>query len=249
MARRVQIKATIAEGQHWMSATDLMASLMLIFMFIAIVFMITTSKERDEMRNVAEEWAETKEKIYDALVKEFHRDLPRWNAEIEKETLTIRFKEPTVLFSTGETKLTRRFQIILKDFFPRYARVLYVFDDHIAEIRIEGHTSSEWERAESDEDAYRENMRLSQGRTEEVLVFSLAELVKQLHHEHYLWTRGELVASGFSSSKLIVDDRGNEDRDASRRVEFRVRTNADEKLTLLLGHALARGAPERRESP
>jgi hypothetical protein len=47
--------------------------------------------------------------------------------------------------------------------------------------------------------------------------------------------RGSLVAAGFSSSKLIVDAVTQvEDVDASRRVEFRVRTEAEERLSQIV---------------
>ena len=223
---RVAIRTTTDSA--WVSATDLMAGLMIVFMFISIAFMKNVS-------NIAEDWAKTKDEIYTALQHEFHDDLPKWNAEIEKETLIVRFKEPTVLFAQGRAKLTDRFEEILRDFFPRYTRVLHSYAEEISEIRIEGHTSSEWDETEIG--AYFENLNLSQERSMEVLVFSLSRLPTKA--QHYEWTRGLLVAAGFSSSKLVVDAAtGVEDVDASRRVEFRVRTNAEEKLTQIVGQAL-----------
>ena len=229
-ATRVTIQTTSESA--WVSATDLMAGLMVLFMFVAVAFMENVSR-------VAGDWLEVKEKIYGALLEEFKEDLPRWNAQIERETLIVRFEEPTVLFNQGEVDLTKRFQDILAEFFPRYVQVLFGFAKDIAEIRIEGHTSSEWHDLVDQEMAYLRNMHLSQGRAGEVLLFSIGQLPRDA--AFYSWGRDHLVASGFSSSKLIRDAAsGQEDRHASRRVEFRVRTTADERLSRILIRARAK---------
>ena len=46
---------------------------------------------------------------YEAL-EEFRADLSAWNAEIEKETLTIRFLSPEILFESGKADLTLDFE-------------------------------------------------------------------------------------------------------------------------------------------
>lgn len=232
MARRIDINITQQTESHWVSATDLMSGLMLIFMFVAITYMISTSSERDKMKKVAEEWAKNKQNIYNALMNEFKDDLKKWGAEIEPDSLIVRFKEPTVLFSQGECDLKNEFKIILNDFFPRYLTVLKSFDTTISEIRIEGHASSEWDEFVTPMEAYFDNMKLSQDRTREVLRFSLTQ--KSLEYSLRDWGKSLLIAAGMSSSRLVKDNTGNENPYASRRVEFRVRTNADEKLTLIL---------------
>jgi outer membrane protein OmpA-like peptidoglycan-associated protein len=84
--------------------------------------------------------------LYVDLWNEFKEDLPKWKAIIEKETLTIRFEEPEVLFAIGRSELSEKFQKILDDFFPRYIKIISSekYRNNIEEIRIEGHTSSEW---------------------------------------------------------------------------------------------------------
>ncbi|MBI5696675.1 MAG: OmpA family protein [Nitrospirae bacterium] len=227
MARRVDINISSETESHWVSATDLMSGLMLVFMLIAISYMINSSEERDRMREVAVKWAQTKDDIYKSLNDEFAGDLKKWHAEIERESLTIRFKEPTILFQSGQSRLTPRFCGILCDFFPRYLRVLKQYDENISEIRIEGHTSTEWSSTVSDDEAYINNMILSQERTIRVLMYCLANTKnKELH----AWGERVIIGSGMSSSRTIQIN-NKEDRNASRRVEFRVRTNADEKLT------------------
>lgn len=218
---------------HWSSATDLMSGLMLIFLFIAVVYMIDSSNERDEMRKVAEDWAKMKHDIYTALLIEFKDDLLVWNADIEENTLIVRFKEPRVLFESNSSVLTDKFKEILASFFPRYINVLRVFNESISEIRIEGHTSSEWNKITIGTSAYFKNMELSQDRTRSVLEFCLP---RTNYDGASRWAKDNLIAAGMSSSRLIMRD-SKEDSQASRRVEFRVRTKADEKLSLILEKA------------
>jgi outer membrane protein OmpA-like peptidoglycan-associated protein len=123
--------------------------------------------------------------------------------------------------------------VILDDFFPRYIKLLFTkYKDNIEEIRIEGHTSSEWMEYKIDpETAYFKNMKLSQDRTRSVLIYVLqmikADKLKQ-------WARGKITANGLSSSKLIIKPNGEEDKEASRRVEFRVRTDAESQIGKIL---------------
>ena len=69
-------------------------------------------------------------------------------------------------------------------------------------------------------------MELSQDRTRAVLQYCFS-LMKD---EDVLWLKGLVTANGLSSSHLILTKSGEEDKDLSRRVEFRVRTNAEKQL-------------------
>ena len=232
--------------EHWIPLSDLMTGLMMVFMLIAIVFMIQVQaeagkaealKEQAEeqaarMREIAVIYSDLKEKLYTELQTAFRDDLPKWDAELDRD-LSIRFKEPDVLFASGKSELTGRFKEILSDFFPRYLRILSgpTYRVSIEEVRIEGHTSSAWNVAASPEDAYMLNMALSQERTRSVLQYVL---FMSRSSDLQGWLTGHLTANGLSSSRLRFNPDGSENRDASRRVEFRVRTNADTRLTDVL---------------
>lgn len=73
-------------------------------------------------------------------------------------------------------------------------------------------------------------MQLSQARTLSVLKFVLSE--KSIPDQ--AWTKNLLTANGLSSSKLILRDDGIENEQGSQRVEFRVRTNADEHINKII---------------
>ncbi|MDN3696191.1 OmpA family protein [Vibrio cyclitrophicus] len=220
-------------GEHWMSVSDLMAGLMMVFLFISVALMRDAMVERDKIKEVAETYQQTQEAIYVALFKEFEVDLEKWGAEIDRDTLSVNFTAPDVLFANGKANLTDKFQIILDDFFPRYLKVLDSYKPIIQEIKIEGHTSSKWNHDSTDYEAYFNNMRLSQSRTRAVLgyVMMLPNVVEQ----HYSWVKGNVAAVGYSSSKLELKDNGLEDENRSRRVSFRVITNAEEQIRKILG--------------
>lgn len=167
-------------------------------------------------------------RLAERLAGEFKRDLDRWNAEFDPENLTIRFNNPEILFLPGEASLRPGFRSVLQDFFPRYLARLEEFRDGLAEVRVEGHTSSEWRGAVNPLDGYFRNMELSQGRTRAVLDFGLRET--DMRPEMRDWARGLITANGLSSSRLRLRPEGGEDREASRRVEFRAVMKLREKL-------------------
>ena len=225
--------------EHWISISDMMAGLMVIFLFIAISYMLHVQADKKTIEQIAVTYEKVQLDLYADLEKAFKKDLDQWNAVLNKQTLSIRFKgfkEPEVLFEQGEAEVRAAFEKILADFFPRYIQILrqskYIND--IAEIRIEGHTSSEWTEDTSPEAAYIHNMKLSQGRTRSVLEYVLQiPLIKQ-NQEIQDWLTRYLTANGLSSSKLITYPDGRENREESRRVEFRVRTNAEKRIVEII---------------
>ena len=169
--------------------------------------------------------------VYVELYNEFEGDLPRWNAELDEKTLAITFKEPDVLFATGSDVLNTQFKSVLDDFLPRYIKVLSQdkYRDNVEEIRIEGHTDPNRKGARTRQEEYEQNMNLSQLRTQAVLKYAIEMPALQQDLE---WIISHITANGLSSSHPVIRN-GVVDNDRSRRVEFRVRTNADEKLNNL----------------
>lgn len=223
--------------EHWIPLSDLMTGLMMVFMLVAIAFMIQVEalmrkaeKQAQQMKDVAVLYDETRQRLYADLEKEFQADLPRWKASLDRD-LAIRFEEPDVLFDIGKAELKPQFKKILDDFFPRYIRIIQQYKDSIEEIRIEGHTSKIWNAQTSDDDAYFKNMELSQSRTRSALqyVLLLPTVASQRN-----WLTSKLTANGLSSSRLRLNSDGTENLQASQRVEFRVRTNAEARIGEIL---------------
>ena len=165
------------------------------------------------------------------MLKEFKDDLPRWNAEIDKDSLTIRFLSPEILFEAGKADLTDDFKNVLSDFMPRYMDLLISkFDTNIDEVRIEGHTSSEWSSSVGENEAFIKNMQLSQARTRTVLEYSINMPETQYFSP---WMIKKVGAHGLSSARLILSD-GIEDKKRSRRVEFTIKTKTKEAMFRIL---------------
>ena len=213
------------DGEHWLTVSDLMAGLMMVFLFIAIAFMRHVSIERDKIKDVAVAYQENQVAIFDALNSEFENDLNPWQASIDKETLSFQFDSPEVLFASGASSLKVEFKQILADFIPRYLLVLDKYRSSIDEVRIEGHTSSEWGNGTNQDDAYFFNMSLSQNRTRSVLNYSY--FLSKLSSEQRAWIKSSFAAVGLASSRLKLNEDKTENKQKSRRVSFRVITNAD----------------------
>ncbi len=216
---------------YWMSISDMMSALMIIFLFIAIAFMIKVQEQQKEMNQIIIEYKNIKSDIYEALYEEFKDDFKVWDAELDRDTLSITFQEPEILFAPGSSQINPKFKAILDDFFPRYIELLSQdkYKNVIQEIRIEGHTSSEWNGQKNTMEAYFKNMELSQARTRSVLEYTI--MLPQVEKERS-WLIERITANGLSYSQRVMED-GIENPNKSRRVEFRIRTNADEKMSQL----------------
>ncbi|WLD59243.1 OmpA family protein [Salinispirillum sp. LH 10-3-1] len=220
--------------EHWLSVSDLMAGLMMVFLLVAVIFMVNAERERRTITDVALLYERLRLDLYQDLLTEFEADLPRWGAELDDD-LTFRFTRNDLLFDRGDNAIQPQFAAILEDFFPRYVNIIYreKYRDDIREVRIEGHTDSTWGGLGADE-AYIRNMELSQARTRTTAAYLLA--LPQLDGMKD-WLKENLTANGLSSSKLILDPDGQEDEVRSRRVEFRVVTDADQRIEEILQRA------------
>ena len=226
------LKRDSSSDTQWVPISDLMSVLMMVFLFIAVIYMRNVQIGKQNIERIAVTYQKLQNDLYEDLDREFSDSLKAWNAEIEKSDLPFRFKEPDVLFDKGKSDLKIRFKQILANFFPRYIAVVsqQKYRDDIEEIRIEGHTSSDWSVKIDGKVAYILNMELSQDRTRTVLQYVLD--LQEIQNERN-WLVSRLTANGLSSSKLIMNDT-LEDRVRSRRVEFRVRTNAEQRIVNIL---------------
>jgi outer membrane protein OmpA-like peptidoglycan-associated protein len=226
---------TVSSSQQeaqWISLSDLMTGLMMLFMLIAVAFMLKVQADEARAKQLAAQYNQIRQDLYNDLYTEFKDDLPVWNAVFTND-LILTFRGPEVLFDTGKADLKPRFRQILQNFFPRYVRIITSpkYKNSIHEIRIEGHTSSDWNETIGTDEAYFENMELSQGRTRSTLrfVLRLPDIQKDI-----AWLRSNVTANGLSSSHLIMKPDGTEDADRSKRVEFRILTDAEEKIEKIL---------------
>ena len=206
------------ENAFALSTGDLMAGLLFIFILLLMGALLQVQEKAEQDEEVVRRYEQIKTQLYIDLQDEFKEDLKVWRATIDS-SLCIRFQEPAMLFDNDKAELKPLFKNILNDFFPRYIKVLNrpEYKDNIVEIRIEGHTDSNG--------GYFHNMELSQNRTRSVLEYCFG----LMSVEQIIWAKSLITANGLSSSQPILVH-GVEDKSLSRRVEFRVRTNAEKQL-------------------
>ena len=213
-----------SDNTVWLSNSDLMAGLMIIFLFIAVGFIREKAPEvygeQDFIVQYLNNLEENKKKINERLDKEFSdEEKLKWNMEIIYDENIVRFNTPEIMFDQSSGQIKDMFKEIINEFFPRYIDILIDFKSLVKEVRIEGHTSSEWGNLNK-EDAFLKNLVLSQERTASVIKESMNS-IKNIRKEKKEWAFNKVVASGMSSRSLILNNLGEEDQLLSRRVEFK----------------------------
>ena len=191
--------------------SDFMTSLFMIFLLLTVVLLTEVSRI-----SVNEDSAkQTRIQLLGELEAEFAQDLPKWDAQI-LDDLTLRFKNPDLMFATGKAEVKPEFKAVMDSFLPRYFAIITKpkFKPYIKELRIEGHTSAFWAVGTNTKTAYLLNMELSQRRALSTLTYTL-----QNSDQNYDWVVSNLYSIGLSSSKPIIvsaDDVRNQ------RVEFKI---------------------------
>lgn len=229
-------------GNNWVSFSDIMTGLMIIFLFISISYMLEVQKKQAERDEIFEEFKATKEELYNELDSVFKSDFQEWKVKLDKD-LSIKFTNPDVLFKSGETTIRVKFDTILQSFLPRYFDVLLQkkYRDKISEIRIEGHTDTV-PAPSFDKDSYIGNILLSQQRSAEVLkYFRNMNYYKTLSKTDVINLQFWLTANGLSYGRT-VDSNGELtiisglpiNNEQSRRVEFRIVTTSNKLIERVL---------------
>lgn len=229
----------IEEGSSYdLSISDLMAALCCIFVLVTISI-VASLKEKNQL---ADKYQELQQELFVDLSEEMGSDLEKWGATIDPETLTIRFSSDAG-FDARSSVLKSSYKSVLREFFPKLVRVLMQdkYKGEIEEIRIEGFTAPDRTDpyGEGSEHDYVSGVRLSQERTQNVLLYCLEhtnysqETDPQRKEAEKDWIRKHIVSNGYSLSKplgtdgKLLDGDGVIDKAATRRVEFRIKTNSD----------------------
>lgn len=163
-------------------------------------------------------------KLYNALNNEFGPDFSDWNAELDEDTLTFRFKNPALMFTRGSSKIRTQYKEILNSFFPRYINILKDYESEIVSVNVEGHTSSRYRTAPTPEAKFEKNRILSQKRAGTVLSY-MSGITDPAVSDNQLFINKAFVPEGKSSSELVLNADGSENIELSRRVEFRIETD------------------------
>lgn len=208
---------------------------MVIFMFIAISYIVEVQKKQAQRDIIFEEFKATKEDLFAELQKEFKDDFKEWQVELDKD-LSVKFTNPEILFRSGRMDIRPNFAVILDQFLPRYFDILLQdkYSDKIAEIRIEGHTDAV-PAPTYDLDPYIGNVILSQLRSTEVLkYFRQMDYYNNLNTDNVNRLQFWLTANGLSYGRTLDGDKEltvisdkPANNEFSRRVEFKVITTSE----------------------
>ena len=162
--------------------------------------------------------------LIEALNEEFAKN--EINVLIDTDTGAI-VLDSSVLFEFSESNLVEEGEMVLDEVLPVYCKVLLSkeYFDYVAEIIIDGYTDSVG--------AYSDNLELSQARANAVAQYLLSNMDDFLSAKKQRQLMDKLTANGKSSSNLVLDENGQEDAAASRRVEIKFRLKDEEMLTEL----------------
>ena len=135
--------------------------------------------------------------------------------------------ESDVLFELGRYDLSERGERFIDRFLPVYLDVLFSdeYREYVAEIIIEGHTDSTG--------SYIDNLELSQRRALAVASYVLDDGYRGITPAQKNQLRVVTTANGRSFSDPVLDEYGNEDMDASRRVVFKFRLTDEQMIEQL----------------
>lgn len=230
------------ETSYWLSYSDMMAALLLIFILIISFTLLQSQTVYEEKENeliaqkeLVEEQQEQLEEqqeqldkligirkeLIEALKQEFEgSDL---SVAVDSKTGSIAL-DSSILFDSGQFSLKSTGEELLKKFLPKYIKVLTSkdFKEYVSEIIIEGHTDSQG--------SYMYNLELSQKRALSVSSFCLDTEKNVLSQKQVDNLRKIVTANGKSFSNPVLDANGKENQNASRRVEFLFRLKDEEMI-------------------
>jgi outer membrane protein OmpA-like peptidoglycan-associated protein len=244
-------KETKSEETTWLSLSDMMTVLMVLFMILAIFIALNATKTLSKVIGVVDLFIESENKLCEELKDELFTRFNKNDLKISCEPIRITFINEKYKFGHDKHELNEDFKGTLRKFFPIYLDIINDWKlvniqgetidlaPMIDEVRIEGHTDSAGAPGTSINSKYIYNMGLSQRRSKEVLnfVFNLESLKNRSK-----WMRDTMTANGLSFSRRlntneeIFDDNDKnqiEDKKASRRIEIKLRTKARELIKQL----------------
>lgn len=196
------------------SFTDLMASLMVIFILLLLVFV-----NNQASANSVTAQALMTELRTQLIPAGFKREDIRIDAN-DPSTILLAFPNSQLLFQPNSLQLEAEGDRFIQSQMPRLTATLCAekFRDAIDSVIIEGHSDSTAWRGVTPEESQSLNLKLSQGRSMEVVERMLASLSEQPNLRACLLEK--ISATGRGEQDLAVT------ADQSRRVVIKVRVNS-----------------------
>jgi outer membrane protein OmpA-like peptidoglycan-associated protein len=196
------------------SLTDLMTSLMVIFILLLLVFVQRTGAK--DPAAAARLLAELEKQL-----KPGAPDSPM--IKQEQNRILLIAPERLMSFESGSSALSDKGKGFLQQKLPAIAGILYDtrFRDGIESIVVQGHSDLQVFKGLPPDESRNRNLELSQQRAMEVVKTALTDL-KATPPEEQSWFVGKLSASGRGQQDCSADDA----QDECRKVIFVIRVRA-----------------------
>lgn len=219
---RTKVNEEKMETSYWLSISDLMASILIIFILLFVFKTINSIKAERLKENIIREITDTKENIIDKLKDDLENK--KIQVDIDNKTGTIKIDEK-ILFEVDRYELKDEGRIFLKEVIPVYLKIFLdnsKFKDRLDQIIIEGHSDNTG--------SYLYNMDLSQKRATEVLKYIYSNATQNFSEKEREELRKFIIANGRSNTDLVYKKNGEVDQDKSRRVEIKFKLKDEEAL-------------------
>ena len=222
----------------WMSLSDMMTGLMLIFLLISILTISQVILRQEQRQKIVEDFEASKIEIYQDLEEAFGDKKDEWGIEIT-EDLVVKFHNPDLIFEADSSIIIGDYSDILNEFAPLYLSIINdeKYSDTIKEVRIEGHSAY----FSYYHPTYLSLISLSQDRANSVLEYiretsAFRLLLDEDQEKLTFW----MSANGLGNGRAL-DENGeyvyitkNPVSASSRRVEFRIVTNSEELIQKII---------------
>lgn len=198
------------------SLTDLMTSLMVIFILLLLVFVHRTAGKDAAVTDVL-----LKRLLHDMKPQGFNEKTIRPDPR-DRNAILVIVPDRLMNFETGKSTLRPEGEQFLKKYIPDFAAVLCSdeFRSSIESIVVEGHTDTHPYLGRTAGESENLNLKLSQDRSMEVVKNALADL------------QGKESQRGCFLEKLSASGRGEQEQEAtpeeSRRVILKIRVKVVE---------------------
>ena len=207
------------ETSYWLSFSDLMASVLIIFILLFVYNLVVYDESMNEREKMIQELTSTRMKIIAMLQEEFDKE--DIDIIIDPKTGAIQLNE-SILFDTGKSQLKDEGKVFAEKFIPIYVNILLgnaEIKSQLSQIIIEGHTD--------DVGGYLYNLKLRQERSLSVAQFLLNP---EFNYKYKDEMEKYLTINGRSYSEPILNSDDSINKDASRRVEIKFRLKEEEVL-------------------
>lgn len=242
MPKPVSRRPQIDPSGHWMTYSDMLSGLLLMFILLLLIFLWRfqeTSRqlliEQQVLRTIESEYTALKDEVERRigvkaeLIAELQTQFAANNIQAQIDPSGAIQLESNLFFEFNSTELKPEGQAFLARFFPIYVSVLSQdkYSGQVEEIIIQGHTDNIG--------TYLTNLNLSQARALSVASYCLSGTIPGITPTQLDTLQTKLTANGRSFSQPRYTTDGAIDPDASRRVEFLFRLGDEDMIEEFLG--------------